>query len=396
MAKGYEALVTPFILKWARMLDNISVEAVAKHLQVKPEQIYEWENGTQYPTMRQAKQLAQKYRVPFAYFFLSEIPQKAKRPKYSDYRTLSNIVTPDLSREMLFLLRDIMERREVLLELFTTLGYKTIKFDDKINLEGYAEEISKYIRKIIHLTYDRQKQFRRSENALNYYINAFERLGIVVFQAAKIELNEMRGLSIYENVLPIIVINRKDSVNARIFTLFHELVHLLSRTPGMCNDTQGIFGKKPKNIEALCNDIAARILVPSNLLKQQDEFMKISDNNFDDLLISNIARNFAVSREVILGRTYEMGQISRKFYGLKLHQYKQEFQRNSKIPSGDGFISPAINVGTQVGKLYARTVLTAYYQDLITPKSVSDYFATANFPKGIGINHFSRIERWCF
>ena len=57
---------------------------------------------------------------------------------------------------------------------------------------------------------------------------AAEAAGVLVFQFAKVTLEEARGLSLLEWPLPVVGINSKEAVpEAKVFTLLHELVHLM-------------------------------------------------------------------------------------------------------------------------------------------------------------------------
>ena len=47
-------------------------------------------------------------------------------------------------------------------------------------------------------------------------------------------------------------------------------------------------------------------------------------------------------------------------------------------------------LATQVGKLYARTVLNAYYADKITARDTSGYLLN------LKAKNFGKLERWCF
>ena len=79
MAKSIPAIVTPEVLQWARSLDKITVDEIAQKLKVDVAQIEAWESGNESPMLPQAKNLAKQYRVPFAYFYLPNTPQKTKR-----------------------------------------------------------------------------------------------------------------------------------------------------------------------------------------------------------------------------------------------------------------------------------------------------------------------------
>jgi Zn-dependent peptidase ImmA (M78 family) len=45
----------------------------------------------------------------------------------------------------------------------------------------------------------------------------------------------MRGVSLPGDVLPIVILNGGDAHAGRIFTLLHELTHLLLRQGGVCD-----------------------------------------------------------------------------------------------------------------------------------------------------------------
>ena len=384
------ALVTPSIITWARQRIEAPIEDIAKSTGVDVGKLQSWENGTSVPTINQAKKLAKKLRIPFVYFYLSEPPQTCKLPKNKDYRTFANVKNYENSIELRYLSIDIMQRRDVMLELYAEMDIPVIPFEQYIDIQQTDNNsIAEMIRTLLGLTYEKQKAFKNSNESLNYYLEAFAKIGILVFQSDKVSKAEMRGMSVYETIFPIIVVNRKDEPNARVFTLIHELVHLLTRTPGIC-DMLRIDGKTDFEIELRCNQIAAETLAPKRLLKADNYYSNLKQYGWDDDTIRRIANNFSVSREVIIGRLVSLNDINIDFYNQKLNQYTNEYEeyvkRTKKI---DGFLPPSTNICSQTGKLYARTVINAYNQELITPREVSQFFS------GLRIQHFDKVERWC-
>jgi hypothetical protein len=91
-------------------------------LKIPPERLQTWEDGSEYPTVNQAKEIAKKYRIPYVFFFLPEPPQNIKLPKNQDYRTFSNQPVKKQSIKLKNLLFDVMQRREVMLELYAQMG----------------------------------------------------------------------------------------------------------------------------------------------------------------------------------------------------------------------------------------------------------------------------------
>ena len=387
-----DALITPQLIIWARERVNMPVDMAAKAAGVAIEKYQNWESGNQFPTINQAKKFANKVKIPYAWLYLESPPEKFKLPKNTDYRTFANQAMTDYSVGISFLLADISMRRSSMIELYTAMGLELPYFEEYMDAETTSENtIAETIRKLLRITYEKQQKFKNSNEAFNYYLEALSAIGILVFQTGKLDKSIMRGMSIYDPVFPIIVVNRKDEYNARIFTLLHEFVHILTRTPGIC-DTFGVECQNQFEIEIKCNRVAAEALVPQDTLLVENGWNQIVRSGWDDNCIQRIAKNFAVSREVIIGRLLTIGKITLDFYNLKLSQYTDEYeqyQRNQKNKK-DGFLPPSTDVCSQVGKLYARTVMNAYAQEIITPRDASQFLS------GLRIQHFGKVERWCF
>lgn len=387
------AVITPEILIWARELDGYTIEEIAHFLNVVPAKVEAWENATLSPTLRQAKLYAKKCRIPFAYFFLPNVPQKAKRIKCVDFRSYGNSGSIGfMSHELCWLLRDVQDRRDVMVQLYETTGKTIPQFTFFAGKKATVTSLADSLRDFMGLTIQKQKHFRKTETAFNYFVSVLEDAGVLVFQADNINTAEMRGLSFYYDQFPIIVVNRKDEQSARIFTIFHEMTHLATRTSGLCN-VMSSESKSNKSIELFCNQVAATALIPDANMKTNEHYNRLLQYGLDDSLIAAIAKDFAVSKEVIIGRLFNIGDISENDYFGTLQRYSDEYKAYLKMKKANnkgGFLPPAMNVGTQVGKLYARTILSAYNQEAISPKAASGFLLN------LREQHFSKVERWCF
>lgn len=389
MAKSIPAIVTPEVLQWARGLDMITLDEIAQKLKVEVAKVEAWENGSEYPTLPQAKNLAKQYRVPFAYFYLPDTPQKTKRLEKVDYRTFGNWGVGEMSRELRWFLRDIEDRRDTMIKLYEDAEIEPIPFTLNISADTAEDVFAAQIRNFLSLTDQVQINLRKPETALSYCISKLEEQDFLIFQAARIQPEEMRGLSIAYEAFPIIALNRKDEPSARLFTLLHELVHILSRTSGICNDISQDKAQLSQ-IELFCNKIAGLALVPTMQLKGNKNIPLIQQYGLDAAYVNALARDFAVSREVVLHRLWDIGIIGQTTYFDTLNRYSEEYivYKNRKKP--DGFLPPALDKGTQVGKLYTKTVITAYHADKLSPREASNYLL------GLRIKHFGAIERWCY
>lgn len=135
----------------------------------------------------------------------------------------------------------------------------------------------------------------------------------------------MRGLSVAYDTFPIIALNRKDEPSARLFTLLHELVHIMTRTSGICNNMSQDPGQAEKT-ELFCNKIAGLALVPTVQLKRNKNFFLMQQYGIDDAYVSALARDFAVSREVILHRLWDIDFIGKSDYFDILNRYTDEYR----------------------------------------------------------------------
>lgn len=129
-------------------------------------------------------------------------------------------------------------------------------------------------------------------------------MGVLIFETYDVDIEEMRGLSIYHDIVPIILLNGKDSVNGRIFSLFHELTHLLLGESAICGDDL------ERDIEVFCNAVSGEFLVPAKDLTK-------NLYNMSDELLKDLSNLYGVSEHVILRRLLDLNKITKENYDLK-------------------------------------------------------------------------------
>ena len=145
---------------------------------------------------------------------------------------------------------------------------------------------------------------------------------------------------------------------------------------------QGFDGRRNKTHSIL--------LVTMPQLKKNKNISLIQQHGLDDTYINAIARDFAVSKEVVLHRLWDIGIIDRTTYFDTFSRYSEEYMVYKNRKKKDGFLPPALDKGTQVGKLYTKAVITAYHAEKLSPIEASNYLL------GLRVKHFGAIERWCY
>jgi Zn-dependent peptidase ImmA (M78 family)/DNA-binding XRE family transcriptional regulator len=385
MAKGTEAIVKPDLLIWARESAGLTLQDVAAKIQKSQETVLSWERGTEVLSIPQLIKLADIYKRSLAVFFLPSPPEE-HLPLLHDFRKLDSGLARAYTPELRLLLRDVERRREVALELAEQLGEFPLEFPMQGTQKDDPEHLANQLRNHLNVTYASQVRWRDHYEALKSWINAIESLGVLVFQSSKVPIDQMRGLSISYEALPVIVINAKDHPHARIFTLMHELAHILLRYSGLCNLEEHENDRSTDQAtEVFCNHVAGAILVPQDNLSQESVLnfgLDDIDLDLDDAAITTLSRRYSVSREVIVRRLLLLGKVSPAFYRKKRSEYSQNYQQNQ--PPG-GSVPQFRLILRDNGYAFTRLVVDAYRNESITASDLSDHL-------GVRLKHLPKLE----
>jgi Zn-dependent peptidase ImmA (M78 family) len=361
----------------------MDLSAAAAKVAVSEDKVRVWEGGQARPTVRQARILASAYGQPFAAFFLSEPPSfKLTIPR--DYRQVSEgkrRVSSELRLDVL----NAWNKREVALELMATQDARVPSFTYELSTDSDKEETGKSLRDLLGVEVVEQVGWRDQRLAMNEWRLRVERLGVLVLQSSGIDVDEMRAYSLYADPLPIIVLNRADPPAARSFSLLHELVHLLVRHEGICdlgNESQ--LSPKRQPIEVFCNAVTAACLIPRAALNRH-AIVRAHDTGLDwnDAEIKQLAAVFSTSRETLLRRLVTLGLASRALYEQKRTQYQREYRDTARKA---GFVPPAQNAVSLLGRRYVSLVLRGLDTGHLTQTEASDYL-------GLRLKHFSKLSR---
>lgn len=361
--------VTPDVLRWARVSAGLSVDDVVKKLDRKGITnivVEEWESGKSSPTLPQLERLAYElYKRPLALFFFPEPPEEIS-PKQS-FRTLPEFEIDNLSPRLRMLLRKAESFQANLFELYDGVNIveRNIVRELAFDPNDSAKIIAKRVREYIGVSISDQGKCKDSEEALKFWRGKLEELGVFIFKDAFKE-DSFSGFCLYDKQFPIVYINNSKPFTRQIFTLFHELAHLLFKTGGVDTNLDTYIDYlegDSRLIEVLCNRFAGEFLVPS------DDFEKeIVGVAIDDTLIYGLADKYTVSREVILRKLLDRNLVSQATYSEKVKKWAGEY--SGKKGGGGNYFS---NQGAYLGVKYIEKAFTRYYQKQITSERLADY-----------------------
>jgi Zn-dependent peptidase ImmA (M78 family) len=382
--KRIEAIVKPAMLIWARETAGLPREAASRKARVTEKQLEGWEAGLKHPTIGQLRKLATAYKRPLAAFYLPEPPSASESIR--DFRRLPGKIAASLSPALRLALRQARYRRRIALELYEeTEGRPPMSSLPEVHVDRDPEEAGSELREFLGITYEKQVEWGNEYDALNRWRAALERKEVLVFQATDVPLSEVRGFSIAEKPFPVVAANIKDAVRGRIFTILHELAHLMLQAGGLCDLAEGGHRLiEEERFEVFCNYTAGAALVPHDHLLSE-EIVRAHGNSptWSDEELGNLASRYKVSQEVILRRLLILRRTTEEFYRRRREEFQRKLEARA-LPKG--FAPPHQIALSSAGVLYTSLVLGSYHRGDITASDLSDYL-------DVRLKHISKIEQ---
>lgn len=260
------AHINPATLQWASTRSGVGAADLAKTFGKPPEAIEEWFEGSSAPTFKQAQVLAKRLRVPFGYFFLSQLPEDDLPIR--DFRTVRGVDLREPSINLRDVVTDVLLKRDWYRDFRTAHQETPVACVGRFSIKSPVGEVAEDIRQ----TMDFEQKVRPQDRSqfLSTFVTLVEEQGILVMrngivrQATNrpLEVEEFRGFSIADRMAPVIFVNNADSSNAKVFTLAHELAHLWIGEGGVSDADLTIERGNSDAIEQFCNEVAAELLLP--------------------------------------------------------------------------------------------------------------------------------------
>ena len=322
--------INPDILKWARERSGYTVEAIAAFLKKDASIVNGWESGERAPTYVQLEKLADKYKRPIALFFFPEPPEE---PNIAENIALRSSDNNPLEPRIHILLRQAYARQLSLMELNIGTNPAEMKIfrDLQARPNDSAVALAQQARAYLNVDVTTQASWKTAVKALENWRDRIEETGVFVFKEA-FQDDSVDGFCLIHDDFPVIYLNNSRPSVRQIFSLFHELAHLLLSENGITRSD--IFhgdtfrGGTTQEIEDFCDQFAGEFLVPSNDFEARLNFF----TNYNDKTIEELAHYYKVSRPVILLKLVKKGILTQESYWQKINQWTEEYkhQREKK------------------------------------------------------------------
>lgn len=392
MTKRLKATINPAVLVWARKSASYQTATAAAKLGIEEDVLLTWEKGDDQPSIPQLRKLADLYKRPLAVMYLPEPPLAFQA--LHDFRRLPDTGVRGYSPSLAYEVRLAHERRQLALDLLAEDGDEPPKFTLTTTITTPVETAGAAVRKALGVDYNTQANWRDTRVAFHAWRAGIEELGILAFQASRIDSDEASGFAFYGTTLPFVVVNRKDVWGRRVFSLLHELAHLMLHQSGVSDlEAEGHRPPGDQRVEVFCNQVAAAALMPKERFLSEAILQGTGDGprEWPDDTIRALAATYAVSREAVVRRLLTFGRTTEEFYGRKRREYAREFEakkQRDKEKLGDKGIPRNMPRETvaDAGRPLVRMLLSHYHADRLSLAELSGFL-------GVKARHVPGIEQ---
>ena len=325
------------MLRWAYTRAGYDEEKATQ----KFPKLAEWLSGEKLPTMKQLQDFAKRFHTPLGYLFLENAPiEDMPIPMFRGAMGKSDAFDLEVYDTIL----NIQFRQGWLEEYLEENEIDGCPFVGSITLKTPIYETVSTLRYYLDLNTRWAFEVNDYSPAVNVLTQRIENCGVfVVFNGVvgnnthrPIEVSECRGFALMNNIAPFIFINSRDSKSAQLFTLIHEVTHIML---GVSAGHAGENAHQESNhdeIEHYCDCVAAEFLIPESVLREKW--------NGD---LRWLSRKFKASEPAIVRRAHDLGLMNDIEYRDFWAKYagRQKLNKKTSKSSGDFYLTSVKRVG---------------------------------------------------
>lgn len=225
------------------------------------------------------------------------------------FRSLQN-QKPELSRKVRIIIEKIEQYRNIYITLRETIQDNAKPFSPA-RIPENPEKAAVAARRWLNI---------QEDNSFSATRRAIENANILVFRSNGYagqwqipEEDDVLGFSLYFELLPVIFVRKQDSEARQLFTLAHELGHLLMHKDHFIDGEREFRSTLIPEVEA--NRFAGHFLVPNEYLSKIDDRLKPADAYDYPSWLEKHTKRWAVSTETLLRRLFDVGRLTETEYG---------------------------------------------------------------------------------
>lgn len=351
-------------IQWCCIDAGISVEDLALETRISLAAIEKALSGESGLTFNQLKTIAD-YFGRGIFFFLEEGDVPEESVHSVEFRTLTN-QKPNLSLGLKKLIERVEFQRDRYLGLLEDLQYDAVDLFTFPELPNDIHAASLQVREWLGLA---------GSNNFDSYRHALENRGIFIFLSNGYQgswqipkESPILGFSLYHEQCPVILVKKQTQPERQVFTLMHELGHLLLHREGAIDDEADLYASS--GVESEANQFAGLVLVPDHFLTSINiDAQPFEVSEYGDWLKPH-KKQWGVSTEVILRRLVDAGFMPRSDYT----DYRNWLKKQKFEPKDGGNRQYRHREPVHIfGDKYVKTVFDAKNAQQLTLAKVSSF-----------------------
>lgn len=320
--------------------------------------VKEWLDGSKEPTLSKVEKLSRQIHVPFGYFLLNEPPEEL--PAMAEFRTLKSLKNHNPSDNLLDTISMMKNVQEWMHDYLIDAGMPELSYVGSQKKQSSMISLTAAFRDIFGIDENWMKGLTNCAKAFNEIKRVCTSHGILVFMNGivgsntrrKLNLEEFRAFSMMDAYAPLIFINVNDSETGRLFSLLHEMCHILMGENHIFDLELNSVGVPP--VETMCNAVAAEILMPT---KSFCKFWK--EDHSSDVIekVKNSTHQFPCSHIAAARKALELHLITRAQYHECEEVFKPNFKNIKKSGGGNYFRTQASHIDHRLLRALQNSIL---------------------------------------
>ncbi len=342
--------VKPELISWA--LDQADTE-MSSLKQEQGEKVASWLEGSSLPTLNQLQEFAKSVHVPFGYLMLSTPPVLEKPlPDFRRRTGGSERYSQELTGEIYAQQRKQSWFRDYAVDR----GLDAVAWVKSASLGDNPTAVAQRLREEWGFTTATKPQ--DYVDSRREVFSFLEDQGVLVsvagyFGSTKrpFDSGEFSGFSLCDEYAPLIFVNGKETHSAQIFTMLHEVGHLVLGESAVSDDAVNTGASNRS--ERWCDEFAAAFLMPA------DEVRETAPRSLTEDAVMCVAKRFRVSALALLNRLRDLNLISYQQWSAVYPEFEERAfevlrKKAEKKSSGGEFYKTHPFV---VGPRFARAVV---------------------------------------
>ena len=358
--------ITGSVLRWAIDQSGLSNSEFAQKVRTEPVNVQAWISGQAQPTKTQFNKIVSTLKRPSAAFFLPEPPQHLNLP-------------PPLRRSVGARNRalDARELREIrwARRLQQLVAY--LREEDATNVPPLPQfapsdpssRAAHVLRNRLDVPLERQTRWPSPGAAFSGWREAVEDTGVIVLQL-QLGPDAIRGFALWHDAAPLVAVNTTFIPQARAFTLFHKIGHLLLRRDAASDEHIGRNASLATGytVERWCERMAAAVLLPAPAIRAAVPTNLPEDEAYQ--CARRLASRFKVSVRAAAIRLIELELAPNELYGYVVSQSGQ-LDRPRRSGGGGGRSAAQTRIA-QVGRAAASRIVRAVDANRLSERDARD------------------------